>query len=125
VIITLDRRALRNEGERNVRLLSWGVIVASLVVVASAYLRVRYYEAAYGYTEQRLYVQVTCALVALTLLSLAWELRSAINVPRLIRHVALIAIACVGGLSYWNSAAWIVGANLVRYESTGKLDVSY
>lgn len=124
VIITLDQRALRSGRERSMRLLSWGVIVASLVVVASAYQRVRYYEAAYGYTEQRLYVQVICGLVSLALLSLAWELRSRINVPRLIRHVSLIAIACVAGLSYWNSAAWIVGANVGRYERTGKLDVN-
>jgi hypothetical protein len=125
VIIALDQRALRSARERSVRLLSWGVIAASLVVVASAYQRVRYYEAAYGYTEQRLYVQVICGPVSLALLSLAWELRSAINIPRLIRHVSLIAVACVAGLSYWNSAAWIVAANVGRYESTGKLDVSY
>lgn len=125
VIITLDQRALRNGRESGVRLLSWGVIAASLVVVASAYYRVRYYEAAYGYTGQRLYVQVICGLISLALLSLAWELRSSINVPRLIRHVALIAIACVAGLAYWNHAAWIVAANVARYQQTGKLDVSY
>lgn len=125
VIITSDQRALRRGRERSVRLMSWGVIAASLVIVASAYQRVRYYEAAYGYTEQRLYVQVICGLISLSLLSLAWELRSAINIARLIRHVALIAIACVAGLSYWNEAAWIVEANVGRYESTGKLDVDY
>ena len=125
VIMTLDQRALRGARERSVRLLSWGVIAASLVIVAAAYERVRYYEAAYGYTEQRLYVQVICGLVSLALLSLAWELRSVINVPRLIRHVALIAIACVAGLSYWNHAAWIVDANVGRFARTGKLDVSY
>lgn len=125
VIITLDQRALRSARQQSVRLLSWGVIAASLVIVASAYQRVRYYEAAYGYTEQRLYVQVICGLVSLALLSLAWELRSVINVPRLIRHAALIAVACVAGLSYWNSAAWIVTANVGRYERTGKLDVNY
>lgn len=125
VIVTLDQRALRSERERSVRMISWAVIAASLVIVASAYQRVRYYEAAYGYTEQRLYVQVICGLVSLALLSLAWELRSAIDIPRLIRHVALIAIACVAGLSYWNEAAWIVAANVGRYEHTRKLDVDY
>jgi Domain of unknown function (DUF4153) len=126
VIITLDQRALRSARERSIRLLSLGVIGASLIVVASAYQRVRYYEAAYGYTEQRLYVQVICGLVALALLSLAWELlRSAVDIPRLIRHVALIIIAGVAGVSYWNHAAWIVAANLARYEGTGKVDVSY
>jgi hypothetical protein len=125
VIIALDRRALRSGKERGVRLLSWGVIVASLLAVASAYQRVRYYEGAYGYTELRLYVQVICGLVSLALLSLAWELRSRIDLPRLIRHVALIAITCIAGLAYWNNAAWIVEANVGRYRQTGKLDVGY
>lgn len=125
VIITLDLQALRGDRERGIRLLSWGVIAASLVIVASAYQRVRYYEAAYGYTEQRLYVQVICGWVSLVLLSLAWELRAAISVPRLIRHGALVTVACVACVSYWNNAAWIVDANLARYERTGKVDVHY
>lgn len=125
VIITLDQRALHNGRERSVRLLSWAVIAASLLIVASAYQRVRYYEAAYGYTEQRLYVQVICALISLALLALAAELRSAIDIPRLMRHTGLIAIACIAGVSYWNTAGWIVTANVGRYERTGKLDVSY
>lgn len=125
VIITLDQRALRSAKERSVRLLSWAVIAASLLVVASAYQRVRFYEAAYGYTEQRLYVQVICGLTSLALLALAWELRSRIDIPRLIRHVALIAIASVACLSYWNNGAWIVAANVGRYAQTGKLDVGY
>jgi Domain of unknown function (DUF4153) len=125
VIITLDQRALRGRRERLVKLLSWGVIAASLFIVASAYERVRYYEAAYGYTEQRLYVQICCGAVAMAMLLLAWELHSDINLPRLTRHVVLVVIACVGGVSYWNSAAWIVQANVGRYERAGKLDVSY
>lgn len=125
VIIALDQRALRGDRELGVRLLSVGVVLASLIVVASAYLRVRYYEAAYGYTEQRLYVQVCCGMVLMSLLCLAWELRSAIHIPRLIRHVALTAIACVASLSYWNHCAWIVNANVERYANTGKLDVNY
>ena len=125
VIITLEQHALRRERERGVRLLAWGVIAASLIIVGSAYLRVRYYEGAYGYTEQRLFVQVICGLVSLALLSLAVQLRCAIDIPRLIRHAALIAIGCVASLSYWNHAAWIVEANVARYQETGKVDVAY
>ncbi|MDE2051319.1 MAG: DUF4173 domain-containing protein, partial [Gammaproteobacteria bacterium] len=125
VIITLDQRALRNGREASVRLVAWAVVVASLLAVAAAYQRVRYYEFAYGYTALRLYVQICCAAVSIVLLLLAWELRSVINVPRLMRHVALVGVASVAGLSYWNSSAWIVGANVARYQSSGKLDVDY
>jgi hypothetical protein len=125
VIMTLDQHAHRGALERLVRVLAWGVILGSLLAVASAYQRVRFYEAAYGYTEQRLYVQACCAAVALALLLLAWELRSAIHVPRLTRRVALVLIFCVCGLSYWNSTAWIVESNVERYQRTHRLDVSY
>jgi hypothetical protein len=125
VIITLDQRALRNGKEAGIRLVSWAVIAASLVVVALAYQRVRYYEVAYGYTEQRLNVQAFCGAISIALLLLAWELRSAIRLPRLVRHVALVGIASVAALSYWNSAAWIVHANVGRYQSSGRLDVDY
>jgi hypothetical protein len=125
VIITLDQRALRGARESLVRALAWGVIASSLLAVASAYERVQFYEASYGYTEQRLYVQVCCAAVAMALLLLAWELRASIVVPRLMRRVALVGVLCVGGLAYWNSVAWIVHANVERYQRTGKLDASY
>jgi hypothetical protein len=125
VIITLDQRALRNGRETAIRLLSWTIIAASLIVVASAYRRVRYYEIAYGYTEQRVYVQACCASVSAALLLLAGELRSAIDVSGLMRRLAVACLASIAALSYWNSAAWIVRANVSRYQTSGKLDVSY
>lgn len=125
VIITFDLRAQRGARERLVRYLAWAVIAGSLLVVVSAYERVRFYEAAYGYTEERLYVQACCGAVAMALVLLAWELRSSIELPRLTRHVARMAVLCVCALAYWNHVAWIVQANLERYERTGKLDVGY
>jgi hypothetical protein len=101
------------------------VIAGSILVVASAADRVRYYEAAYGFTRQRLYVQVCCAAVALALLSLAWQVRRPIDVARVIRHGCVVAILCAGGLAYWNYNAWIVQANVERYHSTRNLDAGY
>jgi len=131
VILVLDRHALRGRRERAVLLLSWSVIAASLVLVASAYLRVRFYESAYGFTEERIYVQVCCGAVLVSLLLLAWELRrgaasgTEVDLPGLTLRVALVGIACVGILSYWNSAGWIVSSNIERYRETGKIDVGY
>jgi Domain of unknown function (DUF4153) len=131
VIIALDGHALRARQERAVLLLSWSVIAASLVLVASAYLRVRFYESAYGFTEERIYVQVCCAAVGVSLMLLAWALRSGaaggteIDLPDLTLRVALVGIACIGILTYWNTAGWIVSSNIQRYQMTGKIDVDY
>lgn len=124
-ILLLARRALPGRREPLVRVLAWAVIAASLIVVASAYGRVRFYEAAYGYTEQRLYVQFVCGAVACGLLLLAIELRSSIDVPRLIRRSGLVAIGCVAIFSYWNSSGWIVMSNVDRFAHTGNVDVVY
>lgn len=125
VIIALERRALRGRREPLVQLTAWSLIGASILTVASAYDRVRFYEAAYGYTEPRLNAQVCCGAVAISLLLLAWELGSALDLPRLTRRVGLVAIVCIAGLSYWNGTAWIVSADIERYERTGKLDPTY
>ncbi|HEY2590547.1 MAG TPA: DUF4173 domain-containing protein, partial [Steroidobacteraceae bacterium] len=125
VILLLDRRALRGRREPLVRGVAWALIGASLIVVASAYAKVRFYEAAYGYTEPRLRVQFGCAAIACGLLLLAFELRSRIDLPRLIRRAALVAIACIAVLGYWNTSEWIVNANVERFARTGKLDAIY
>jgi Domain of unknown function (DUF4153) len=131
VIIALDHHSVRGRHERSVLLLSWAVIAASLLLVASAYLRVRFYESAYGFTEERIYVQVCCGAVLASLMLLAWQLRrdalraSAIDLLGLTLRVALVGIACVAALAYWNTASWIVSSNLQRYQETGKIDVDY
>jgi Domain of unknown function (DUF4153) len=131
VIIVLDRHSLRGRRERFILLLSWTVIAASLVLVVSAYLRVRFYELAYGFTEERIYAQVCCGAVLLSLTLLAWQLRNdaqggpGLDLPGLTQRVALVGVACVGCLAYWNTAGWIVDSNMDRYERTGKIDVEY
>ncbi len=131
VIIALDRRARRGERESRVLALSWMVIAAALLLVGSAWLRVRFYEASEGYTEPRICVQLGCAAVLAALLLLAWQLRAAaasgtgIDLPRLTRRFAGGGVACVAILGYWNSAGWIVSANIQRYERTGRIDVAY
>ncbi len=130
-LILLDRHALRGSRERQVLWTGAAVILASLLLVLSAYSRVRYYEAAYGYTQLRVDVQVWCAAVFVALVLLAWHLRAAaasgarLGLARLTHHVALTGIACIAFLSCWNSSAWIVNANIARYRTTGRLDVGY
>ena len=130
-LILLDRYAQRGPHERRVMRASLAVIAAALVLVIDAYRRVRFYEAAFGYTQLRLDVQAWCAAVFTALLLLGWQVRAAakcsarLDLPRLARYVALTAVACIAVLSFWNSAAWIVDANFARYQRTGSIDVHY
>ena len=124
LILTLDALARRGPQEPRVRLCGWVLIAESLLLVASAYSRVVFYEEAYGFTIQRLYVQVFCVTASAAFLLLALEL-SAIDLARLTRRVAYTAILALLGLAYWNHSAWIVRQNVTRYEKTGKLDVAY
>jgi hypothetical protein len=125
VIFTLELHAQRGAHEWRVRVLAWGVIAASILVVAAAAQRVLFYEAAYGYTQERLYVQVCCVAIALAMAVLAFEGRQTLNAARLTRRIAVVAILCAGGFTWWNSDAWIVAANVARYRQTNRIDAGY
>lgn len=125
VIIASDRYAIRGRRERLVRGLGLVLVAECLLLLASAWHRLAAYEAAYGYTSLRLYVAFYIAAAALALLLLAREVASTINLARLTRGIALIAITALSTLTYWNSAAWIVRQNVARFESTGQIDLGY
>lgn len=94
-----------------------------LVILASAFQRLRLYEATYGYTELRLYVYVFMGWLALTL---AWFLVTLWWRPGLFA-IGLMAAAMgfLATLDGINPDAFIVQQNLARYQSTGDLDVLY
>ena len=95
------------------------------LLLVSAYYRVAAYEAAYGYTLERLYVQVYTVAVGVGLLLLAREIWSGIEVGRLIRRLSIVGALCVVGLAYWNHEAWIARQNIERYRHTGSIDLDY
>jgi two-component system sensor histidine kinase BaeS len=111
-----DRRWLRG---------SLGLLcVATLVVVASALYRMHVYQEAYGFTQLRLLVDVFEAWLGLLVLGVlaagvtlraAWLPRAAL----LSGAILLLALAAI------NPDAWIARHNIVRYESTGKVDMAY
>ncbi len=125
LMIVLDRFAERGRRERLVRAVSVAIVVETQLLLLSAYHRVDLYEAAYGFTTHRLYVQVYCAVVALAMAMLGWELWTTINLAPLTRRVAVAGAVAVAGLSYWNHAAWIARHNVDRYVETGKIDLVY
>ncbi len=94
-----------------------------LVILGSAFQRMRLYELAYGFTELRLYVYVFMVWLGLALL---WFL---VSLWRLPGRFAVGALAATLGflvtLNAINPDAFITRQNLARYRATGDLDVRY
>lgn len=125
LIIVSERYGKTNGRERLIRGLTIGIVLAVLLLLASAFHRVSLYEAAYGYTTARLYAQVYMIVVALTLVALAVEVVKGIDPGRLFRRAAVAALTALLVLLYWNHEAWIASENIARYASTKKLDPVY
>ena len=109
----------------------WGTLLLIgevLIVLVSALHRLTIYEAAYGYTMWRLYVQAYEIGIAITLVILAIEVAridGRFDARRAARRAALVAIAFLLLLSFGNPEAWIVRKNVDQYRATNKLDTNY
>jgi hypothetical protein len=111
--------------EGTLRLLTFTVIAAVLLLLGSAFRRVWLYEAAYGFTTARLYAQVYMGAVAVGLVMLSLEVAGDFDAGRLFRRAVAAATLLFIALIYWNHEAWIASRNLDRFASTGQLDVAY
>ena len=126
LLIVVSERYGRDDGrEGTLRLLTFAVIAAVLLLLGSAFRRVWLYEEAYGFTTARLYAQVYMCAVAAGLAVLSLEVAGDFDAGRLFRRAAAAATVLFIALIYWNHEAWIASRNLDRFASTGKLDVAY
>ncbi|MGI8830829.1 MAG: DUF4153 domain-containing protein [Candidatus Limnocylindria bacterium] len=92
---------------------SIGLVLLTGVVLASAGLRLRLYQEAYGWTELRLYVLATIGLLGAGLLALAITLVT--DRVRWIGHALLAAGLAIGfGLSIIGPARFITEQNVAR-----------
>ncbi len=109
----------------------WGTLLLIgevLIVLVSAFHRLTIYEAAYGYTMWRLYVQAYEIGIAITLVILAIEVarpNGHFDARRAARRAGLVAIAFLLLRSFANPEAWIVRKNVEQYRETNKLDTYY
>jgi len=116
----------RRETPRQVRIfngLSSLMVGLVLVILASAFQRLRLYEAAYGYTQLRLYSHVFMVWLAV---AFVWFLVTLWRWPdRFAIGAFVAALGFLVTLNAINPDAFIARQNLARYQVTGKLDAYY
>ena len=125
LILTLNWLT-RRESKRQIKwfnLFSSLLIGLVLLILATAFWRMRLYEQAYGYTELRLMVLVFEGWLALLLI---WFLITLWRAPELFALGCLIAaLGFAATLNLINPHALIVRHNLQRYQTAGDLDMAY
>jgi hypothetical protein len=90
-----------------------GLVALTVVVLASAVVRLQLYQHAYGWTELRLYVAVSIGAMAATLVALAAFL--ATDRTRWLGHVmAVIGLVSLIGLNVLAPASFVAERNLQR-----------
>ncbi|MFB9330385.1 DUF4153 domain-containing protein [Paenibacillus aurantiacus] len=99
------------------------IVGCTVVMLASAYIRLSLYEEAYGYTVTRLLVHgfmlFLAALLAVAFLRI-W--REHISLAKTFIGLGLLSYVI---LNYANLDARIASQNIARYEQTGKIDLGY
>lgn len=125
IIVLTERFGIRDHREGVTRLVSFALIGAVFLLLASAFNRVLLYEEAYGFTTARLYAKALMILIATGLAALAAEVVGELDTGRLFRRAAAAAFVLFAILLFWNHEAWIARRNIERFASTGKLDSTY
>jgi hypothetical protein len=110
ILVALEYLAVRS---RPYLVLAAALVALTLVVLASAALRLQLYQDAYGWTELRLYVAFSIVAMAATLLTLAAFLLT--DRTRWLGHaMAVIGVASLIGLNLISPPAFVAERNLQR-----------
>jgi hypothetical protein len=130
VLVALELNVVRRS--RAHLALAFGLVALTVVVLASAALRLELYQDAYGWTELRLYVAVSIVTLAATLATLAAFV--ALDRTRWLGHaMAVIGLVSLVGLNLLAPSAFVAARNvdraihpeLVPPDGKAGLDASY
>ncbi len=116
----------RRESKRQIKLfngLATVLIGCVLLLLTAAFYRMGLYEAAYGYTELRLYGYIFMLWLGVLLLWFVWTLWA--RPYQFAIGLIAVVIGFVATLNLINPDAFIVKQNLAHYQETGDLDIFY
>jgi hypothetical protein len=125
LLFALRRYAVSRPPSRWLSALEWIVTLQCQILLWSAFHRVNLYEAAYGFTKLRLFVQAYAVVACIALILLLIELAGHPRLDRFLRRVMVVAALALAGLVWGDSATWLARANLLRYARTGQIDLQY
>lgn len=123
---TLENYEVRGDERGKVFAVTAGALTLQVMVIMfSAFTRLRLYEEAFGFTALRLYSHAFIILLAVIFLLLL----NKIFLDRRERAFALYSFISIvlflAAMNMLNPDAWIVRRNIERFQKTGKLDVYY
>ena len=99
------------------------MVFLTIIIIASSFIRMNMYEAAYGYTLLRLLVYVTLfTLVILLIPTTFYILYSNVNI---LKHFIIIIVTIYTVLSLSPVSYFITYKNINRYYKNGKIDIEY
>ncbi len=116
----------RRESKRQIKVFNWLATVligCVLLLLTAAFYRMGLYEAAYGYTELRLYVYLFMLWLGALLLWFVGTLW--VRPYRFAIGLIAVVIGFVATINLINPDAFIVKQNLAHYQETGDLDMFY
>jgi hypothetical protein len=126
IVLSLSTAAKRGgpRQSRAFQVLVVGLVALVVVILISAWQRLQLYEAAYGFSRQRLYTHIFIPWLGLLLITAA-----GLELFRRPRAFALLALAVAAGfgasLALVNVDDWIARQNVARAVQGAELDIPY
>lgn len=107
------------------KVLSGTLIILTLVIMASAFMRLNIYEQAYSFTLLRVLVQAFIIWLAAVFLWLGYKILFGVNNRSFVFGIFLSVIAFFVVFNLLNPEAFIVRKNIDQFAQEGKLDTGY
>lgn len=108
---------------RTLRLMQSLLVICTLVILLSAFVRMYLYEQMYGYTYLRVLTHAFMIFLFVLFLFTFWRIWK--KDVRLFQYYLLTAIVAFVCINYLNVDALIARENIDRYHETGKIDIGY
>ena len=124
ILISKKFESKNNENEfKYIKVMNIIMVLLTLIIIVSSFLRMHMYEVAYGYTVLRLLVFVTLITEAILMIpTIMYIFNSEVNI---VKSYMIILICAYVVTNFMNIDYMIARKNVNRYYSNNKLDVEY
>ncbi|MFA5954297.1 MAG: DUF4173 domain-containing protein [Patescibacteria group bacterium] len=107
------------------KILSTALVIQVILTMASAFMRLSFYEEAYGFTTLRLYSHSFIILLAIIFCLLLYKIYKDKRENTFAFHVFTAIALFLAAINFLNPDAFIARRNIERFVTTGKLDIYY